>query len=130
MRIAATAFVLLTAVSAADAQSLSPMRGEVRSFTDRFAVRVYVGNPYARKMDFAITVFDQNFYPAVASVTPPRVSIAGGETRPVIVVVPFEGQKERRVRICAEGVAFDGNSTRVRTQVCGKFLAHTYSLQQ
>jgi hypothetical protein len=127
MRIALAAIAVAASIQAASAQSLSPMRGEVRSFTDRFAVRVFVGNPYQRRMQFEVAVYDRNFFPAVASVVPSRVTIGGGETQPVLVVVPFEGQNERRVRICVEGVAYNGNSTRVRTQVCGKFVAHSFA---
>jgi hypothetical protein len=126
MRVIASLIALIAWCSLASAQSLSPMRGEIRSFSDRFAVRVYVGNPYEKRMQFDVAVYDTNFYRAVASVTPSRVSVAGGQTFPVLVVIPFEGQRERRIRICVEGVAYQGNSTRMRTQICGKFLARNY----
>lgn len=130
MRVVLPAILFLSSVNLAAAQSLSPMRGEVRSFTDRFAVRVQVGNPYERNMKFDMTVYDKDFYPVPFSSIPSELTIAGGATRQVVIVVPFEGQRERRVRICVESVAYKGNSTRVRTQVCGKFLAHTYVQQQ
>jgi hypothetical protein len=117
----------MASISSVNAQSLTPMRGEIRSFTDRFAVRVYVGNPYERRMEFDVAVYDKDFYPATASVTPSHVTVGGGSTHSVLVVVPFEGQRDRRVRICVEGVAYNGTSTRIRTQVCGKFLAHNYA---
>jgi hypothetical protein len=41
----------------------------------------------------------------------------------VLVVVPFEGKPDRRVRVCAESVPFANQPTRIRTQVCGRFLA-------
>jgi hypothetical protein len=127
MRVIIAIVFALAWFSSASAQSLTPMRGEIRSFTDRFAVRVYVGNPYEKPMRFEVTVYDKDFYPALASVTPSQVTVGGGVTHPVLVVVPFEGQRERRIRICVEGVAFRGNSTRIRTQVCGKFLARNYA---
>jgi hypothetical protein len=122
MRIVFLLVLLLWTLPAA-AQSMTPMRGEVKSFTDRFAVRVFPGNPYARKMQFEINVYDQDFFPVTASATPAKVSIAGGETRSVTVVVPFEGRSSRRVRICIEGIPYVAKTTRIRTQVCGKFLA-------
>jgi hypothetical protein len=126
MRVVFAFAFVLGLLSSANAQSLSPMRGEIRSFSDRFAVRLYVGNPYDRRMQFNIGVYDRKFHPVIASVNPARVTVAGGQTSPVLVVVPFEGESERRIRICVEGVAYRGNSTRVRTQVCGKFLARSY----
>lgn len=126
MRVVFAFAIGLAWLSSANAQSLSPMRGEIRSFSDRFAVRLYVGNPYDRRMQFNIGVYDRKFRPVIASVNPARVTVAGGQTSPVLVVVPFEGESERRIRICVEGVAYRGNSTRVRTQVCGKFLARSY----
>ena len=126
MRVVFAFAFVLALLSSADAQSLSPMRGEIRSFSDRFAVRVYVGNPYDRRLQFNVAVYDKKFYPVIALVTPSRVTVAGGQTSPVLVVVPLDGQRERRIRICVEGVAYNGNSTRVRTQVCGKFLARNY----
>jgi hypothetical protein len=115
--------VLMLWAQPAAAQSMTPMRGEVKSFTDRFAVRVFPGNPYPKRMQFEVKVYDQDFFPVEASVTPSRITIAGGETRAVTVVVPFEGKSSRRVRICTEAIPYTGKTTRIRTQVCGKFLA-------
>lgn len=126
MRVIAAICVVIALCGQVSAQSLSPMRGEVRSFSDRFAVRVQVGNPYGKRMRFNVTVYDRNFFPETASVTPSHIEIAGGATAPVLVVVPFNGEQEKRIRICAEGLAYQGNSTRIRTQVCGKFLARSY----
>ncbi|TGV78861.1 hypothetical protein EN792_044160, partial [Mesorhizobium sp. M00.F.Ca.ET.149.01.1.1] len=48
---------------AATSQSMTPMRGEVRSFTDAFAVRVFPGNPYNQRIRVEVHVYDQYFQP-------------------------------------------------------------------
>ena len=108
----------------ASAQSLTPMRGEVRSFSDHFAVRVYPGNPYTRRLRVEVKVYDADFRPIRARVSPAQAMIGAEARRHVLVVVPFAGRTYRRVRICAESVPFPNESTRIRTQICGRFLAH------
>lgn len=122
---AAIAVALAAAALAtpASSQSLTPMRGEAKSFTDQFAFRVYPANPYARRIKVEVKVYDENFAPVQASVMPPSAMLAPEDNRSVMVLVPFEGRDERRVRICAESVPFEDKATRLRTQVCGRFLA-------
>jgi hypothetical protein len=43
-------------------------------------------------------------------------------SRPVLVVVPFDGAATRKVRICTESVPFPGEQTQIKAQICGKFL--------
>ena len=38
------------------------------------------------------------------------------------VMVPFEGYQNRKVRICTEAIPFPGQTTKIKAQVCGKFL--------
>ncbi len=118
--VALSAIALATPVAA---QSLTPMRGEAKSFTDQFAFRVYPANPYSRRIKVEVKVYDENFAPVRASVTPPETYLAPEDNRAVMVLVPFEGRTERRVRICAESIPFEDKATRLRTQVCGRFLA-------
>ena len=56
---------------------MSPMRGEVMSFTDSFAVRVFPSNPYEQRIKVLVRVYDQNFYPVDARVTPAEFMLAG-----------------------------------------------------
>ncbi len=127
MRIAVLALGFLCVVGLAAepvrAQSLTPMRGEVNSFTDRFAIRVYPGNPYQQKIRIDVKVYDADFNEIQAIVAPSTMMIGPGDQRSVNVVVPFGGAKERKVRVCAESIPFPQQATRVRAQVCGKFLA-------
>lgn len=107
----------------AAAQSLMPMRGEVTSTTENFALRLFAGNPYAHRMRIEIRVYDADFAPIAAEVRPPTRTLGGGTKANVMVIVPFGGATERRVRVCAESIPFPNQTTRVRTQICGKFLA-------
>ncbi|MBZ9763966.1 hypothetical protein LB553_24215 [Mesorhizobium sp. CA8] len=117
---------LIAALSpvAAIAQSMTPMRGEVRSFTDAFAVRVFPGNPYNQRIRVEVHVYDQDFQPVAARITPGTFLLAGQASRPVLVVVPFDGANERKVRICTESIPFPSEQTQIRAQICGKFFGH------
>ncbi|GLS29847.1 hypothetical protein SAMN04488498_110113 [Mesorhizobium albiziae] len=108
--------------TAAFAQSMSPMRGEVASFTDAFAVRVFPANPYEHRIKVEIRVYDQDFRPVQARVAPSDFMLGGQASRPVLVVVPFDGAATRKVRICTESVPFPGEQTQIKAQICGKFL--------
>jgi len=107
----------------AGAQSMTPMRGSVSSLTDEFAVRVFPRNPYRHPIEVAVRVYDEHFRPVEARVSPPFMKLGGGASRPVVVVVDFGPEKERRVRICTESVPFPEGKTRIRAQICGRFLA-------
>ncbi len=131
MRVAAEILTCLTAAAAtlvitpgsAAAQALNPMRGEVKSFTDHAAFRVFPANPYPRRIKVEVKVYDETFAPIAAFVSPPAALLGPEDNRSVTVLVPFEGRTERRIRICAESVPFEDKATRLRTQVCGRFLA-------
>ncbi|WP_136618541.1 MULTISPECIES: hypothetical protein [Mesorhizobium] len=126
-RILATALAVGLAPIAAKAQSMSPMRGEVNSFTDVFAVRVFPANPYDRKIQVEIHVYDQDFQPVDARISPNVFQLASQASRPVLVVVPFDGTTERKVRICTESIPFPNQQTQIRAQICGKFFGHRKS---
>ncbi|TPM31942.1 hypothetical protein [Mesorhizobium sp. B2-3-4] len=123
-RILATALAVGLPTIAAEAQSMSPMRGEVNSFTDVFAVRVFPANPYDQKIKVEIHVYDQDFQPVNARIAPGTFQLAAQASRPVLVVVPFDGAAERKVRICTESIPFPNQQTQIRAQICGKFFGH------
>jgi hypothetical protein len=108
--------------SLATAQALSPMRGTIKSFTDTFAVRVFPANPYGHRIRVQIKVYDQNFNPVDARVSPQQFTLGGNTSRPVNVMIPFDGASERKVRVCAESVPFPGKTSNIKAQICGKFL--------
>jgi hypothetical protein len=108
----------------AGAQAMSPMRGEVQSFTDSFALKVFPANPYEHRIRMEVRVYDHNFRPVAALVSPNVFTLGGRFARAVTVIVPFENQKVRKVRVCTEAVPFPGarNTTTIKAQVCGKFI--------
>ncbi|TIT84954.1 MAG: hypothetical protein E5W55_33415, partial [Mesorhizobium sp.] len=65
-----------------------------------------------------------DFQPVDAQITPRAFLLAGQASRPVLVVVPFDGATERKVRICTESIPFPGEQTQIRAQICGKFFGH------
>lgn len=123
--IAAALVLALTAQT--NAQSMNPMRGEIDSFTDSFAVRVFPSNPYRHRIRVEVNVYDHEFRPVSARVTPSEFVLGGEGSRAVVVVVPFEGQVARKVRICTESIPFPGEQTQIRAQICGKFLGRRRS---
>lgn len=122
LSIFAGALVTMLLPFEAAAQSMSPMRAKVDSFTDSFAVRVYPANPYKHRIRIEVKVYDQDFRPIRAQVTPAQFTLGARFARPVTVVVPFDGQQNRKVRICTEAIPFPGQSTKIKAQICGKFL--------
>ncbi len=105
------------------AQSVTPMRGEPRSVAENFAIRILVGNPYPQKQTFAVRVYDDKFFPVDANISLSELTIPGLGSRSVVVVVPFGGMAKRRIRICAEAIFGTDGGSKLRTQVCGKYLA-------
>lgn len=124
----AAAIVMASAIAGASApaaaQSMTPMRGQVGSVTDKFAVRVFPMNPNQHRARFEVKVYDENFAPVAAVVSPPAAIISPNGSRNVLVVVPFEGRMQRKVRICTESIAAANATTRLRTQVCGRFIGY------
>ena len=117
---------LTTLPSPAFAQALTSMRSEVKSFTHQFAVRVSPMNPHQHRIKAEIRVYDETFRPVDARVVPSEKLLAAQGSRGVMVVVPFAGANERRIRICAESVPFSSKTSAVRTQVCGRYLARRF----
>lgn len=118
----ALAAVVLSA-TAVSAQSMNPMRGEIKSLTDQFALRVHPGNPYMHRIKVEVRVYDDTFREVQAQVMPREAMLAPQDTRTFMVMVPFDGKTERKVRVCAESVPFLNRPERLRTQVCGRFIA-------
>ncbi len=119
------AFALALLPLGAAAQAMSPMRGEVKSFADSFALKVYPANPYEHRIRIEVKVYDQDFNPIDAQVSPANFTLAGRNSRPVNVIIPFTaGQTSRKIRICTESIPFPGQSktTTIKAQICGKFL--------
>jgi hypothetical protein len=117
-----SALALLFAGQASFAQSVTPMRAVSKSYSQEFAVRLTVGNPYQRAVDFDVFAYDENFEPIEAVVVPSKMRIGARDMRQVVVRIPFDGVKARKVRVCAEGIFKQSKTTAIRTQVCGRYL--------
>lgn len=114
---------LLAGLGPATAQSLTPMRGEITSYTDEFALKVYPRNPYKHTIQVDIRAYDQDFRPTEAMIWPASFKLPAGGARPVTVVIDFKGQQERRVRVCVESIPYVAVQSQIKAQICGKFLA-------
>ncbi|MBE7186205.1 MAG: hypothetical protein INR68_17565 [Methylobacterium mesophilicum] len=114
---------MLLGAGLAQAQSMSPMRGRVASYSDEFALKVFPRNIYPQRIDFEVHAYDQDFQPIDATILPQTFTLAAGGVRPVTVIIPFAGATERKVRVCAESVPFPTQSAQIKTRICGKFLA-------
>lgn len=120
---AVLAFASTGSWDSSNAQSMTPMRGETKSFDSKFGFRVYPKNPYQHRIKVTVNVYDQAFNPVKANITPQQIMLGGGASRPVLVQVPFDGNTSRKVRICTESIPFPNEKQIVRAQICGKFLA-------
>lgn len=112
-------------IDRAAAQAMSPMRGKVQSFADSFALKVFPANPYNHRIRIEVKVYDQDFRPVKAQISPANFTLGGRFARPVNVIVPFEGSKARKVRVCTESIPFPNQpakTTTIKAQVCGKFI--------
>ncbi|MGV6819152.1 MAG: hypothetical protein ACWA5T_01490 [Parvularcula sp.] len=106
----------------AAAQSMTPMKADIVTFSDRAAVRVYVRNPYARAQRFDMEVYDPDGrISSDALISSQRVSLAPGAQSSVLVITPLQGQPTREVIICATSMPFYGSGNGVRGQVCGNY---------
>ena len=99
------------------------MIGEVAAFGEEFAVRVTARNPFKARMGVVMRAYDNRFRPIPARFSHSRFNLGAGGSRPVTVLIPFDGTRERYVRVCAEAAAPRGRSQNVRTRVCGRFRA-------
>ena len=112
------------AIAQASAQSMTPMRGEITSFGDAFAVRVRPYNPYSHRIRVVVRVYDEAFEPVHgARVLPSEMMLGSGNSRPVLVQIPFGEVEHKRVRICTESIPFPSHKTKIRAQICGRFIA-------
>lgn len=118
------AAVVAAGCGASAAQSMTPMRGKISSFDDTFSVRVFPYNPYPHRIRMAVKVYDQDFRPIAAQVSPAEAMVGSKSSRSVLVSIGFNDQKVRRVRICTESVPFPGRGTNIKAQVCGRFIAY------
>ena len=110
-------------VTPAAAQSLTPMRGMITSYSDEFALKVYPRNPYPHSIKVDIRAYDQDFRPIEAMIWPSSIQLAPNAAKPVTVMISFQNLLERRVRVCVESIPVATEQSQIKAQICGKFLA-------
>lgn len=131
MTVRATLFHLIVGAACATgipalghAQSMVPMSKDIKAFSDVFAVRVTPINTYTKPINVVVRVYDLDNRVIKARVTPRNLRLPAKGSRRVLVEVPFEGAKRKRVRICTESIPFPQNrGTQIRTRICGVFNA-------
>ena len=119
--------IALLGGGAASAQSLSPMRAERVSFTDRGAIAISIRNPYPTAQHFSLRITDLEGHPIDQSWLPTtQVYLGPAMTRQIYVVVGFEGMPQRSFRVCVTSAVFYTSSGNLRGEVCGKY--HFYAV--
>ncbi len=111
----------LFAAGPAAAQALSPMTGEVRTYTDRFALQLKAFNPYERAQRFQLAFYDETGarFADVQSAAP-VIYVPPGEE--VSFYVWGMAAQRRRINICVTSPYFlDGVGSQVRGEVCGRY---------
>lgn len=106
------------------AQALSPMRGHIVSLDDAFVARVTIRNPYPHPISVSLQVYDERYRKVPFLARRARLRIPGGDAARGVVMVPFEGHRTRKVRVCARSIPFRprANAATVRANICGRFL--------
>ena len=115
------ALLLLAGTGPVSAQSLSPMRndGDTPSLVKGF--KLYVGNPYKKRMTFEIIPMDEKFrvLAADAAINFPEITMAPGTWRQVIVTFRIDPEvKERTIGVCVQPKSIEGT---VMPRVCGTY---------
>ena len=116
------ALVLLAAqAQAAGAQTVTPLRKEGTTLTQKKAFYVNIGNPYNTPMTFSLRTLESDFTtPAEGSVVRPnKVKLGVNRTRRVIVAFTIpEESRERQIALCVMPEGIEGP---VRPRVCGTY---------
>ena len=117
---------LCAAALPASAQTVTPMKQIVPTFTDQFVVEVQISNPYRSAQLSEIVLYTDDWTPIDDAVLSHRSARLGsGDKLKITVLVPMvPGRKVRHVYLChsitprtnGQGAAYKG-------EVCGKFSA-------
>ncbi len=105
----------------AAAQALSSMTGEVKTYSDRFALQLKAFNPYDTAQRFRLTFYDAGGGPVsdVRSAAPVIYVPPGQE---VSFYVWGMAPSRRRINICVTSPYFlNGVGAQMRGEVCGRY---------
>lgn len=132
MRLFAFIILLMALAPSAYGQALSPMRHEVVSFGDRFALRLTAHNPYRHVIHSEFKVYEEDWTPIHDLTMTSRAAMLGpGSRQPLMVILPFGALPERTVLVCHETkIAVYHANNFIRGQVCGRYRARRLALSQ
>lgn len=113
--------LFLMSFSPAAAQSLSPMTGEIRTYSHQFAILLTASNPYNSAQRFSVALRDEWGKPAPrVQATVPNFSLPAGETGAFYVWGDVPASK--RIFVCVTSQFFStGTGAPVRGEVCGRY---------
>ena len=114
-------FFLFLAPVAAAAQALSPMSGEVKTYSHQFALLLTANNPYNTAQRFSVSVRDEaGRQTPYIQATVPNFSLPPGESGAFYVW--GEVPPEKQLTVCVTSQFFaTGVGAPVRGEVCGKY---------
>ena len=121
MRFVLNMMLALMLPQAAIAQALTPMSGEVKTYTQTFALQLKAFNPYGTAQKFSIKVLDENGADAPEiEITAPHMSLPPHETGAFYVWGDAGAHKQITVCVTSQYV-FNGVGAQIRGEVCGKY---------
>ena len=103
---------------------LSPLTANAVSFTDKAGMRLIVANTGTVSSDMRLTVYDGNFSTVAAQIYPQSAHMTAGSSMEFVVVVPFDGDDQRELNICADRVV----AGKFERQICGQYMIRRESL--
>lgn len=112
-------FLLSLINVSANAQALTPMRDEIATYTDRFALRLEAINPYDTPQQFSIAVYDKDFEPTVAVALSKEIIVPPGERASFLVL---GSAHHDQIYVCVGASPMRGRAgAQIRGEVCGKY---------
>ncbi len=114
----------LVSAPSASAQSLTPMKADIYTFSDQAAMRLNVRNPYDSATRFSVHAYTENWVPINdVRFSRDQFNMAAGSTAPLTVVAPLNGATSQTMYVCVLSQPIYGAGTGLRGQVCGKYRA-------
>ncbi|WP_411819148.1 hypothetical protein ABFZ85_09165 [Hyphococcus formosus] len=128
MRFILIVITLMTYAGPSYGQALSPMNGNIKTYTDVFAIQLQALNPYDTAQTFSVTLSDGEGNPATDIELSSRVlQIPPNGARSFFVWGLVN--KERRVMVCLTSAYFtNGVGAQIRGEVCGKYQVSRLAL--
>ncbi|MEX6632924.1 hypothetical protein [Hyphococcus lacteus] len=121
MRLIIAFLTILFAPHPAMSQALSPMNGEVKTYTDVFALQLKALNPYDSAQQFSVRILDDQGAP-VKDVQMARSILNLPPSATNAFYIWGKVAAERRIMVCLTSPYFsNGVGAQIRGEVCGKY---------